>query len=466
MRTAIVALLALTAGAFALLASDVFDWRREVPGAPADGDTEARLSAVEARVEELARALDRLTAQLARAPGEARVALPSNAPAPTGPAGPERLDPRGDAWDPHWYLVQYERSFDGGGSGSEYFRLAVDAYAPELLAAITALVRDASLPTALRANLAAMLGTPRFAGNQHVIGVLVATLRDGCPPEIATVALQGLAVVGDENAAVMLERLLWNLDGVELQQRGLGVIVQLAGSNANAALQRLFAASSSTEQKALVLAALSTAEPGAALDVFRQASTDASVELRLHAARALGRFRGAAFPAFAAQWLGYETDDRVRRQLGEAQERMSQVPAYSAEKATGAPDAEPGQDHPNAWASRSPQMGDQWLELGYVPRRASAVRIHEVNVAGEVAEIHLIDERGDRHRVFTGADPTTRPGVFEVAFPPTAYRVRGVRLVLDTNRKPGWGEIDAVELLGPDGSGWAVSAVASSSYGQ
>src|SRR5690606_35165354 len=196
MRTAIVALLALTAGAFALLASDVFDWRREVPGAPADGDTEARLSAVEARVEELARALDRLTAQLARAPGEARVALPSNAPAPTGPAGPERLDPRGDAVDPHWYLVQYERSVDGGGSGSEYFRLAVDAYAPELLAAITALVRDASLPTALRANLAAMLGTPRFAGNQHVIGVLVATLRDGCPPEIATVALQGLAVVG------------------------------------------------------------------------------------------------------------------------------------------------------------------------------------------------------------------------------------------------------------------------------
>jgi hypothetical protein len=36
--------------------------------------------------------------------------------------------------------------------------------------------------------------------------------------------------------------------------------------------------------------------------------------------------------------------------------------------------------------------------------------------------------------------------------------------VLDTSR-PGWNEIDAVELVGPDGRAWAVRAVASSNYG-
>jgi hypothetical protein len=55
--------------------------------------------------------------------------------------------------------------------------------------------------------------------------------------------------------------------------------------------------------------------------------------------------------------------------------------------------------------------------------------------------------------------------VFEIRFAPTGFRVRAVRIVLDTNKRPGWCEIDAVELLGPDGSSWAQDATASSSYG-
>ena len=39
-------------------------------------------------------------------------------------------------------------------------------------------------------------------------------------------------------------------------------------------------------------------------------------------------------------------------------------------------------------------------------------------------------------------------------------------MTLDTNRAPGWNEIDAVELLGPGGRQWASDARASSNYGQ
>jgi hypothetical protein len=48
----------------------------------------------------------------------------------------------------------------------------------------------------------------------------------------------------------------------------------------------------------------------------------------------------------------------------------------------------------------------------------------------------------------------------------TPYRVRVLRLTLDTDLRPGWSEIDAVELIGPDGRAWASSATASSSYGE
>jgi len=44
--------------------------------------------------------------------------------------------------------------------------------------------------------------------------------------------------------------------------------------------------------------------------------------------------------------------------------------------------------------------------------------------------------------------------------------VTKVRITLDTKKKSGWSEIDAVELSGPDGRGWAIGATASSRYGE
>ena len=56
-------------------------------------------------------------------------------------------------------------------------------------------------------------------------------------------------------------------------------------------------------------------------------------------------------------------------------------------------------------------------------------------------------------------------GPLTIEFPTTAYAVTAVRIVLDTTRSPGWNEIDAVELVGPQGRAWASEARASSTYG-
>jgi hypothetical protein len=243
------------------------------------------------------------------------------------------------------------------------------------------------------------------------------------------------------------------------------VLVQLDGPDANRALQRLFASAGTPQQRALVIAALSAADAEAALAVFQQASL-AEDPVRLQAANSIQRFRGDAFRAFIETWLGYERDPQVRETLGEAIARMSEIQPYTPQKAAGPPDAVASEDHPNAWATQKADMGRQWLELAYQPaRRANALRIHEVCTAGEIVQVFLVDEAGQRHEVWAGADPTAVPGVFELRFAPTGYRVKAVRIVLDTDRKPGWCEIDAVELLGADGNAWAHDATASSSYG-
>ncbi|MGH7163676.1 MAG: hypothetical protein ACREID_09335, partial [Planctomycetota bacterium] len=203
-----------------------------------------------------------------------------------------------------------------------------------------------------------------------------------------------------------------------------------------------------------------------ALEAFRDASR-MEAAVRLAAAKKIGAFRGEEFRRFVDDWSGREDDATVRTALQQAASQQEAVPSWHALKATGPPDAEPAQDHPNAWAARQPDGGLQWLELVYdPPRRASAVRIHEVNVPGGVAEVETVDESGTRRTVWRGVDPTATPGLFEAAFPATSYRVRRVRIVLDTSRRPGWEEIDAVELAGPDGRAWAAGASASSIYGQ
>jgi hypothetical protein len=429
------------------------------PAGPAEPD-EQRLERLEQRLEELALELGGLRAELDRLGMERRLTLPEAAPeepAPA-PAGAESPTPR-------WYLEQYVASFAGSGRGSEYFRLAVEAYAPSLLQQIGALVLDPAAHPGLRLALVAMLGDPRFAGDERALALLLRLVSSPAQVALVEVALEAIGRNGDAGTARALERLLWSLAG-PVQVRAVRVLVQLAGAEGNAALLRLFPAAQEESLQALLVSLLQPGEWPNALGVFELASL-AEKNVRLQAASQIGRFRFPEVRAFVDSWIAREPDTEVRAALGEAQGTLARVPPWHAGRAAGPPDANNLADDQNAWASLRANMGEQWLELVYdPPLAASSVRIFEVCVAGAVVRVTGIDERGSAHVLWSGLDPTVEPGVLELAFPATPYRVRALRLTLDTDLRPGWSEIDAVELIGPQGRAWASTATASSSYGE
>jgi hypothetical protein len=420
------------------------------PRATGSEDTiaRARIERLEAEVDALRRDLDRARSETSAIRG----AILATAP----PVGPEGKGVES-------YLDEYARSFSAGGGGSEYFRLVVDAYAPALRDAILRVIGDAGAPMALRASLVGMLGRADFRGDGRVIAALVDLLR--AEPQLAPAAVKALRAIGDARTAMTLEGLAFELPA-PANALALHTAVDLS-AEPNAAIARLLGAARDAGTKQQLISFLRGGDDAHALEALRAASR-MEVPVRLAAAQRLGTFRGDPFRRLADEWLDYETDDGVQAALGKARDQQSGIPNWHALKATGPPDATPAtQDHPNAWATREQDRGREWLELAYdPPRRATAVRIFEVNVPGAVVEIETVDEGGTRRSVWKGTDPTTVAGAFEIAFAPTSYRVRSVRVILDTSKRKGWEEIDAVELVGPDGRACASGASASSSYAQ
>jgi hypothetical protein len=67
--------------------------------------------------------------------------------------------------------------------------------------------------------------------------------------------------------------------------------------------------------------------------------------------------------------------------------------------------------------------------------------------------------------VWKGETSSRLEGPLVLEWRSTAAPVKSIRLVLETDRTPGWNEIDAVELLGSAGPQWATRARASSTFG-
>jgi hypothetical protein len=243
-------------------------------------------------------------------------------------------------------------------------------------------------------------------------------------------------------------------------------VAPLPGSEPNDALLRLFLAAGDDQTRAYLVSLLDPGEWRAALDLFELASCSER-DVRLQAAHRIGAFREPEVLAFVDAWLASESDAEVRAALGEAREELTEVPPWSPERALGPPDANLAADDDNAWAAARAEMGEQWLQLGFeLAQEVSALRIFEGSVAGGVTRVSALDVRGNRHELWAGLDPTETPGIFELEFSPTSYRVKSIRITLDTDRRPGWEEIDAVELVGPGGRQWASTAAASSFYGE
>lgn len=424
------------------------------PVALGEGDP-ARMDRLDGEVRRLTEELARVHDELAsvRRSLRALVAGGMSAGAPSGES-------------PRALLARYARSFEGGGEGSEYFRLGVDAFATALKGEIIAIVLDPSAEPALRYRLALILGTVRFEGDREAQDALLSLLGPDTPHDLVNGALQGLAVIGDASAAGELERKVRAVP-VQLSNPALLTLSRLLGPDVNVALRRLFATAPDDGWRAKIMAYVDASDPRSAEELFRAASRSGQVA-RLAAAQRLTHVKAPEFVDLLEELLAREDDEAVKAALRAALSAQKSIPSWHPTRATGPADVDDvTRDHPNAWASASANAGREWLELNYdPPRRANAVRIHEVCSAGGVAEIEAVDAGGGRTSVWKGTDPTASPGVFEVAFDLTAEPVAKLRVILDTRRASGWNEIDAVELLGPDGRAWAKSARASSWYGQ
>jgi hypothetical protein len=93
------------------------------------------------------------------------------------------------------------------------------------------------------------------------------------------------------------------------------------------------------------------------------------------------------------------------------------------------------------------------------------IRVRETFNPGAITHVTVLAADGQEVTIWSGVD-IAGPAPYEASFANTQLLVtRTVTVHLDTARVPGWNEIDAVELIGRDGSRqWATKATASSSY--
>ena len=138
-------------------------------------------------------------------------------------------------------------------------------------------------------------------------------------------------------------------------------------------------------------------------------------------------------------------------------------------QATGAPDTAAAGDRPTAWAPLSPKSGEQWLQLGYNKAvELKEINIHETHNPGAVSKVAAIMPDGSEKMLWQGRQSPGGDEIIESSVPiPPGTTARQIKVYVDTNRVESWPEIDAVELVGTDGSKqWATESSASSSYSE
>ncbi|HWO23941.1 MAG TPA: hypothetical protein VNO30_34600 [Kofleriaceae bacterium] len=127
-------------------------------------------------------------------------------------------------------------------------------------------------------------------------------------------------------------------------------------------------------------------------------------------------------------------------------------PSWAATQVLGPPNVFPRHgDVPQAWASRGPDDPLEWIAVGFTRASSiSAVVVYETFNPGAIVRVTLTAEGGASFEVpVEQADEETSPeGSVRRRFelPCTPYRVRTVRLELDSSRVAGWNEIDAIGI--------------------
>ncbi len=141
---------------------------------------------------------------------------------------------------------------------------------------------------------------------------------------------------------------------------------------------------------------------------------------------------------------------------------------WGHEQAAGEPDTHQPGDIPSAWASKDPDGGEEWLQLDY----DRAVDLQQINVIeshnpGAISKVAAVLPDGSETIVWEGSmDASEADELVSSEFSVAGnVHAQSVKVYLDTARVPGWNEIDAVQIVGRDGSKqWATASRASSSY--
>lgn len=147
-------------------------------------------------------------------------------------------------------------------------------------------------------------------------------------------------------------------------------------------------------------------------------------------------------------------------------QRKANARPWNAEQVIGPPDS-PAGDTQTAWAPATEDGGQEWLQVEF-PKAVEVVQVmvRENCAPGAIFRIAAISEAGAETTLWEGVAPNVT-AVSNTVFPTRGGIVADrVRIYLDTKKVPGWNEIDAVQLVGRDGSRqWASAATASSNYG-
>lgn len=124
-------------------------------------------------------------------------------------------------------------------------------------------------------------------------------------------------------------------------------------------------------------------------------------------------------------------------------------------------------DQTSAWAQFTSQGDDsEWLHVTFEKSVDIAeVIVRETYNPGAISKVAAILPSGQEVTIWEGTEPSVQAPV-DMSFPVTQkVQANAVKVYLARSRVPGWNEIDAVELVGRDGSRqWAATATVSSAY--
>lgn len=149
------------------------------------------------------------------------------------------------------------------------------------------------------------------------------------------------------------------------------------------------------------------------------------------------------------------------------QRRKASMRSWGPEQAAGEPDTNAAGDRPTAWAPAVADGGTEWLQAEFEnPADLAKIVVRQTCNPGGITKVVAVTDSGTEIPIWTGEDPGKGKDMDDTPFNvPGGINAKRVKVYIDTSKVAGWEEIDAMQIVGRDGSSqWAKSTSASSTY--